>query len=49
MIELMGKDLTQKGLGLSGIEERIRMLGGSVNIWSQKECGTRMEFQAPIK
>ena len=43
-----GRDFTKKGMGLGAMEERARMLGGSVNIWSQRELGTRIEFWVPI-
>jgi signal transduction histidine kinase/CheY-like chemotaxis protein len=36
-----------RGLGLSAMEERIYMLGGSFNIWSQKGQGTRITFTIP--
>lgn len=47
--ETMGRDFTEKGIGLSGMEERAWMLGGSVNIWSQRESGTRLEFRVPTE
>ncbi|MBW1852097.1 MAG: PAS domain S-box protein, partial [Deltaproteobacteria bacterium] len=47
--EAMGRDLAKRGMGLSSMEERAWMLGGSVNIWSQKELGTRIEFRVPIE
>jgi len=47
--ETMGRDFTERGMGLSGMEERAWMLGGSVNIWSQRESGTRIEFRVPTE
>jgi len=47
--ETMGKDFTERGMGLSGMEERAWMLGGSVNMWSQRGSGTRIEFRVPTE
>ena len=46
--EAMDRDFIERGMGLSGMKERAWMLGGSVNIWSQSELGTRIEFRFPI-
>ena len=37
----------QKGLGLVGLQERVRELGGSARIISSPERGTRVEFRLP--
>jgi len=47
--EAMGRDLAKRGMGLSSMEERAWMLGGSVNIWSQRDLGTRIEFRVRIE
>jgi len=47
--ETMGRDFTKRGMGLGAMEERARMLGGSVNIRSQRELGTRIEFRVPAE
>ncbi len=47
--ETMGRDFTERGMGLAAMEERAWMLGGSVNIWSQRELGTRIEFRVPTE
>ncbi len=47
--EPMGRDFTKRGMGLAAMEERAWMLGGSVNIWSQRELGTRIEFRVPTE
>ena len=47
--EAIGRDFAKRGLGLSGMKERAWMLGGSVNIWSQRELGTRIDFRVPIE
>jgi PAS domain S-box-containing protein len=46
--EVSGKDPAKKGLGLAAMYERARMLGGSLDIWSQKGTGTRITFTAPL-
>ena len=38
----------KKGMGLIAMEERVRMMGGSFTIWSQKNQGTRINFVIPI-
>ncbi len=58
MIEDNGKgfDLTRvhsrktasPGVGIPAIQERVRMLGGSIDIWSQKGSGTRISFNIPL-
>jgi signal transduction histidine kinase len=40
---------TKGGLGLTSMEERVRLLGGSMDIWSRKGKGTRLTFSVPIK
>ena len=47
--EILGKDLSKKGLGLSAMYERIRMIGASLDIWSQEGSGTKITFTIPIK
>ena len=47
--EAMSGDLTKRGLGLAAMEERAWMLGGSINIWSQIESGTKIEFRVPTE
>ena len=38
-----------RGLGLLGMEERVRELGGSVKITSSVGSGTRVEFRLPLE
>jgi two-component sensor histidine kinase len=40
-------ELTARGLGLLGMEERVRELGGSIQIQSAPGAGTRVEFRLP--
>ncbi len=42
------EDKGRKGLGLAAIEERLRLLGGTLDIWSQKGSGTRLTCYIPI-
>lgn len=41
------KDYAERGLGLSAMEERVRMLGGRFDVWSEKGKGTRITFAVP--
>jgi signal transduction histidine kinase len=43
--EPMSRDFTKRGLGLDAMEERARMLGGRVTIWSQRDLGTKIDFR----
>jgi PAS domain S-box-containing protein len=38
----------KKTLGLLTMEERVKILGGSFELWSQKNLGTRVAFTIPI-
>jgi signal transduction histidine kinase len=38
-----------KGLGLAAIKERMRMLGGRFEIWSQPSQGTKLSCLIPMR
>jgi PAS domain S-box-containing protein len=38
---------TDQGMGLAAMEERARMVGGALSIWSQEGAGTRVAFDIP--
>jgi len=42
------RDASRMGLGLVAMSERVRMLGGSIEIWSQEGEGARITFSVPI-
>ena len=39
---------TRKSLGLLAMEERVKILGGSFSLWSQKGQGTEVSFTIPL-
>jgi signal transduction histidine kinase len=38
-----------KGLGLTTMSERVKIMGGDYNVWSRKGSGTRITFRIPIE
>ncbi len=46
--QVLGKPPSQKGVGLSAMYERTRMLGGSLDMWSKQGAGTRITFRIPV-
>lgn len=42
------KTAAGKGLGLSTMDERVRMMGGSFESWSSRGMGTRIVFSIPV-
>ncbi len=46
---ILDKDAPRKGLGLVAMEERVRMMGGSLEIWSQEGKGTWINFMVPVR
>ena len=49
MKKVMGQNSLKSGLGIPSIQERVRILGGSINIWSEPGRGTSISFILPIK
>ncbi len=39
----------EKGLGLSTIAERVRMMDGDLDLWSQPGIGTSINFSIPVR
>jgi two-component sensor histidine kinase len=46
--EVLAREAYKKGLGLAAIDERVRILGGSLDIWSQEGKGTKITFTVPV-
>jgi signal transduction histidine kinase len=42
------KGSAEKGLGLATMDERVRIMDGVLDLWSQEGKGTRMTFSIPI-
>jgi signal transduction histidine kinase len=49
MKEVIRRGATERGLGLATMVERAKMLGGSLDLWSQEGKGTRITLSIPIK
>ena len=47
--EVYARPGRQRGLGLTSMEERARMLGGTFKIWSQPGLGTRIDIVVPFQ
>jgi len=40
---------SEKGLGLTIMKERVQMLGGTFDLWSEEGKGTRVTFSVPLE
>jgi PAS domain S-box-containing protein len=49
VVKVARREPMEKGLGLATMEERARMLGGALDLWSQEGKGTRMTFDIPME
>lgn len=47
--QVMMKDASEKGFGLTTLNERVGILGGTLDLWSRKGEGTRITFSLPIE
>jgi len=48
MEKVLATTAAKRGLGLPAMEERVRILGGSLTIWSQENRGARITFIIPV-
>jgi signal transduction histidine kinase len=49
VVKVARREPMEKGLGLATMEERARMLGGALDLWSQEGKGTRLTFDIPME
>jgi PAS domain S-box-containing protein len=45
--EIKNRNLSEIGLGLTAMEERARMAGGTLSVWSRRNKGTKITFTTP--
>jgi signal transduction histidine kinase len=43
------RDVSEKGIGLTTMGERVRMIGGRFDLWSRPSEGTRVSFHVPVE
>jgi len=43
------RDVSERGVGLTTMNERVRMMGGVYELWSRKGEGTRITFSLPVE
>ncbi len=44
---ILTQKASQRGIGIAAMQERVRMLGGTLDIWSQENSGTRITYDIP--
>jgi signal transduction histidine kinase/DNA-binding response OmpR family regulator len=47
--QILARRGRERGLGLSSMEERARMLGGSFQLWSKPDVGTKIQIIVPFR
>jgi two-component system CheB/CheR fusion protein len=47
--DLQGQKRKKRGLGLISMEERVRLVGGTLTIDSEPGKGTRVQARVPLK
>jgi PAS domain S-box-containing protein len=47
--EALARSGVETGLGLAAMQERLRMMGGSLKIWSREGAGSKITFTVPLK
>jgi len=47
--EALGRKAGDRGLGLAAMDERARMLGGALKIWSKTGKGTKVTLEVPLE
>jgi PAS domain S-box-containing protein len=48
VLHAMTADVTGRGMGLASMQERVRMLGGELQLWSEEGRGTRLSFDIDL-
>lgn len=43
------RDVSERGVGLTTMNERVRMMGGVYELWSREGEGTRITFSLPVE
>lgn len=46
--QALAQEAAEKGLGLTTMRERVKIMGGDFELWSQKGRGTRITFSIPV-